>query len=97
MKHCLAGLEGNHVYRTQVLGEPQLGRRGLYPQLSTKETRRTVRDLMNVLAYCDGAHDLVAVADRTGVPLDRCRELAGRLEAQGVLERMERSGSEVDG
>ncbi|MBN1998611.1 DUF4910 domain-containing protein, partial [candidate division KSB1 bacterium] len=36
-KLCLDALEKNRIYKNTVLCEPQLGRRGLYHQISTKE------------------------------------------------------------
>ena len=35
--------------------EPQLGKRGLYPNLSSKNTGgKTVKSMMNLISYCDG-------------------------------------------
>ena len=62
-------VEGNGVYKTTVLGEPQLGRRGLYPTLGTRDGSRSVRNMMNVLAYADGKHDLLAIAEILGLPM----------------------------
>ena len=61
----------NRTYRSAVLCEPQLGRRGLYPTLSTLETRHVVRDLKNVWAFSDGTRDTVAVAEQLGLPVAR--------------------------
>jgi aminopeptidase-like protein len=66
----ISGLERHHRPVARVLGEPQLGRRGLYPDLSIKGSSRPVKTLLNVLSYCDGIHDLYDISDRAGVPLD---------------------------
>ena len=49
--------------------EPQLGRRGLYPTLPTRGSTDAVRRTMDLLAYCDGEHDLLAAVDRLGCPV----------------------------
>lgn len=41
--------------------------------------------MMDVLAYADGAHDLVALADRIGAPAMDCAAVAVALAAQGLL------------
>lgn len=64
VRQCLELLEGNRTYRATCLGEPQLGRRGLYPTLSIKKSKDALfaRVLTNILAYADGTNDCVALA-----------------------------------
>jgi aminopeptidase-like protein len=52
-----------------VLGEPQLSKNGLYPTLSTRSTQKTVELMMNVIAYSDGTHSLLDIAEITGSPM----------------------------
>jgi aminopeptidase-like protein len=86
MKHCISVLEANVTFRATVLGEPQLGRRGLYPTLSTKESAATVHDILNVVAYADGHHDLIALAERIGLDALACESIARKLVDAGVME-----------
>ena len=39
----IKAFENNKVYKTTVLCEPQLGKRGLYPTISTKESNDQVK------------------------------------------------------
>jgi aminopeptidase-like protein len=87
LKRCVAGLEANHIYESVFTCEPQLGKRGLYPTLSTRETAGQVRAMMNVIGYADGRTDLLAIADRIGEPIELCSEIAERLSDAGVLRR----------
>ncbi|WP_246027602.1 DUF4910 domain-containing protein [Lysinibacillus antri] len=60
---CIKLIEKNDYYQVNCLCEPQLGKRGLYPTISTKETSAQVRTMMNVLAYSDGKRDLIEIAE----------------------------------
>ena len=82
---AILGIETNGRYRATVLGEPQLGRRGLYPTLGTKDGNLAVRRLMDVLAYSDGKHDLLAIADLLGVPVWELSDVARQLLAHELL------------
>jgi len=85
MKRCIEALEASRTYVATQPGEPQLGPRGLYPTVSTRDSGKTVRAMMNLLAYADGAHDLIDIAERIGESLADCDAMARRLEAAGVL------------
>lgn len=87
LRQCLEALERNFTYRATVRCEPQLGKRGLYPTLSTRESGKSVATMMNVLAYADGRHDLVAIAERIGTPVLECARVAEELCEHGLLER----------
>jgi aminopeptidase-like protein len=86
LRDCVELLERNHVYRATCLGEPQLGRRGLYPMLGTKESHRQVKDMLDVLAFADGAHDLIAISDAMHVPASQLYPIVDRLVAERLLE-----------
>ena len=82
---AILAIETNGRYRATVPGEPQLGRRGLYPTLGTKDGNLVVRRLMDVLAYSDGKHDLLAIADLLGVPVWELSGVAQQLLAHELL------------
>lgn len=86
IQKCIELIEHNHVYRVTTLCEPQLGKRGLYPTLGTRETAAEVRAISNVLAYADGARDLVDIAAHIGVSAEVVVEIAEKLAAAGLLE-----------
>lgn len=90
MAHAIRILELNGTWRATVPGEPQMGRRGLYPTTSTRGTGQDVRDMMNVLAYLDGTNDLFAVAGICGLSVAQVAEHVARLEQAGVAERLDR-------
>jgi aminopeptidase-like protein len=73
---CLQALEANERYQVTCLGEPQLGKRGMYPNLATATSAHQVRALMNLIAYSDGTNDLIALSDRIGVSVPELRRLA---------------------
>src|SRR5690606_11026771 len=63
-KKCIGILERNKKYKITVLGEPQLGKRGLYPDLSIKDSLMDIKKNRNFISYCDGEHNLVEIADK---------------------------------
>jgi aminopeptidase-like protein len=88
LRGCIERLERNHVYKAVVPCEPQLGKRGLYPTLSTKDTQAQVQLLTDVLAYVDGETDLIELARQVEAPFSACADIAERLLAEGLLERV---------
>ena len=87
-RKCVEALEGNFMYKIKCLGEPQLGRRGLYPTISKKGDENSVRDLMNFIAYADGENDLIAISDIINVPVESLQKFALALMEAGLLEKV---------
>lgn len=85
LRRCLERLERNFVYQAVVPCEPQLGKRGLYPSLSTKETKQQVQTLTDVLAYADGRTDLLSIAELIGAPFESCADVAEMLRDAELL------------
>lgn len=70
-------------------GEPQLGRRGLYGSLGGRsDTKQAQMAMLWVLNLSDGAHGLLDIADRSGLPFRAVAEAAGALEGAGLLKRV---------
>jgi len=82
---CISLLESNEFLSSCTLCEPQLGKRGLYPTLSTKQTYAEVRNMMNLLAYADGSLDLIALADEIGVASWELYQLINTLKQESLL------------
>lgn len=63
-------LEMNDRYiNTLQYGEPQLGRRGLHPTLGAgPQVSESFKKLGYLLAYSDGEHDLIDIAELSGLP-----------------------------
>ena len=85
LRDCLELLERNHVYQAACLGEPQLGRRSLYPSLGTKDSHREVSAMLDFLAYADGTRDLIEISDTIRVPARRLYPLVDTLAAAGLI------------
>lgn len=85
LKKCLHLIEANDTWVTTVLGEPQLGKRGLYPQVSLPNGASVVRTMKNVIAYCDGTRDLIALADHIGADAAECARIIAQLAEHGLL------------
>ena len=89
LQRCISLIEANGTYRATCPGEPQLGRRGLYPTLSQQGSGLEVKTMMNILAYSDGQRDLVSLAERIGVPAETCLPIIERLLQERLLERID--------
>lgn len=86
LKACIEEIENNQRYKATFLGEPQLGKRGLYPTLSQKNgAGENVTLLRNVLAYADGAHDVIDLAELLNVPRESITEAVDTLLKAGLL------------
>ena len=88
LTECLECLEDRPRWTSTVKGEPQLGGRGLYSTLSTVGSAVSARPLLNVLAYCDGNHDVSELAALTQMPVPEVLEALRILRSEElVVER----------
>lgn len=67
--------------------EPQLGRRGLYPNVSTLKTKALVADMMNVIAYADGTNSDAEICQRAHVEEEVFRQILEKLQQADIIER----------
>ena len=79
-------LESDECYRNlSPYGEPQLGKRGLYPTTGGKQATDAVMAMLWVLAYSDGSTSLLDVAAVAGTEFASLRRAAADLESAGLL------------
>src|SRR5580658_4299154 len=88
LQRCITLIEANATYRSTCFGEPQLGRRGLYPTLSQRGSGLQVKAMMDILAFADGTRDVVSLAERIGVSAETCLPIIQRLIEERLLERI---------
>jgi aminopeptidase-like protein len=86
LQQAILAVEHNVLPQTTALCEPQLGKRGLYPTLSTKESGEQVRAMMNLISYCDGQHELLDIAETIGEPMGKLVDILKPLVAHGLIE-----------
>jgi aminopeptidase-like protein len=79
-------LEANRTYAScNPKCEPQLGRRGLYGVLGGTARSAAELAMLWILNLADGRHDLLAVAERSGLAFTVVAETAERLVDHGLL------------
>ena len=87
---------GGRFLNLKPFGEPQLGPRGLYPNMNNATARTKSNDvvidarqflnrLLTVLSYSDGDHDMMEIASRCGCKLSGLSEVVQKLEEAGLL------------
>lgn len=79
-------LENDVVYvNLRPKGEPQLGKRGLYPSVGAQGTTSPLMARLWVLNLADGKHSLLDIAARADMPFASIREAAHALVGGGLL------------
>jgi len=94
-------LEQNRVFKTTMpYCEPQLGKRGLYPQTggalnqsanasaNTMSVEAEVDAITWMMFLADGTRDLIAIAERSNQPFANLCVAAGKLIDNGLLEEI---------
>lgn len=85
LRLAIEAIEKNCNPKMTVLCEPQLGKRGLYPTLSTKTSGNEVRLMMNLITWSDGRHSLIEIADKCNCPVWELYPILDRLKEHGLL------------
>ena len=88
LQNAVRILETNFLWRINTLCEPQLGKRGLYPNTSTKSSGAEVRNLINVISFLDGNLDLLEIAEKCQVSYEEVFGIVEKLKFAGLLDRI---------
>lgn len=79
-KNMVGIADENFVYKTNTIGEPQLGKYNLYPTLQQKEMASSVEDILNVLSFCDGKMSLLEISKLINIPFADCVKIISKLK-----------------
>lgn len=88
MQQVVKILETDGFFKINTLCEPQLGKRGLYPNTSTKSSGALVRDLMNVISYLDGHTSLLKISELCDLSYEETLRILVQLSDAGLVEKM---------
>lgn len=83
---CLELLEHNRTYVTTTIGEPQLGKRGLYPTGERSLYTPKSKMIVDILAYADGTNDLIEISNKIGVAPWEMYSIVETLIEHGLLK-----------
>lgn len=79
-------LENNYYYKMLCKGEPQLGKRGLYPTISKKGQYDMLRALMDFIAYADGRNDLIKISEIINQPTSILLPIIKQLNDNNLIQ-----------
>ena len=85
IRKALEIIERNKNFKVTVLGEPQMGKRGLYSTLSTKKGDEQVKLMMDFISQCDGKNSLLNIADYLNVPAWDLYDLVDKLDDLNLI------------
>ncbi len=84
MQEIILNLEINATYENTTIGEPNLGKRGLYHTLSTAND---IPLACNFIAYCDGQNDIINIANILNIQAYEFKELLGQILEYKLLSK----------
>ena len=86
VRKALEIFENDRVPSVNVLCEPQLGKRGLYPTLSTKGKNAELMNMMNVISFCDGKHSILDIAEKCNITFESAVGIVNTLKYHALID-----------
>jgi aminopeptidase-like protein len=97
VRECIDVLEAEQVLVATQLGEPQLGRRGLYHQIMGKAVHDEILLRTHILSYADGRHSIADMAQLFDVPVDTLRVMVDELKEHDLIREHHQSNRRTAG
>ena len=63
------------IPKTNFLCEPQMGKRNLYPHLSTGAKTKNRKNIMNFIQFSDGKNDLEDISRKIGINIGQAKKI----------------------
>ena len=84
-KKIISTIEDMRFPLALQVGEPQLGKRGLYPNTSVKDSYAQVTSMVNVLSQCDGKQSVLEIAATCGIPINLATKIIEQLRKENLV------------
>ena len=78
-------LQKKIIPTNNILCEPQMGKRGLYPTLSKNVSTHPSENYMDFLQYADGKSSLERIAKKIGLDLDLTKKIYQKLKSKKLV------------
>ena len=85
LKLAIEALEENKYPMVNVFCEPQLGKRNLYPTLSSKSSGDEISLMMNFITWSDGTNSMLDIAEICDVPIWKLYPIAKILSQHNLI------------
>ena len=86
VRDAITVLETTKYWKINTICEPQLGKRGLYPNTSSKKSGQSVHNQMNVITYLDGLHDVEEISEICGIAVRDVEEVIEQLLKANLVD-----------
>ena len=80
--------ENNFYFKINTICEPQLGKRGLYPQISkwpNDDVWKELKKLVNFTSYADGNLNLIDLSNKTETSINDLIDIVDKLNQKGLI------------
>jgi len=72
--------------KVEVYCEPQLGKRGLYPNISTKKSGKIIKNMMNFISYSDGSNSILEISNICGIDFNETYKYYIQMKEKGLMK-----------
>ena len=74
------------IPKNKIICEPQMGKRNLYPSISTTKPKKNTRNLMNFLQYADGKNSLNNISKLIKLNLSKTKKIYLLLKKNNLVD-----------
>ncbi len=88
IKKTLIALENNYNFKNTFLCEPQMSKRGLYPNIGKKKhVSENIRNMMSIVSYCDGKNSLIDISEKLSLPYWKILPIINKLIEEKIIKK----------
>ena len=86
IKSLVDTIESEIFPMSNFLCEPQMSKRGLYPNVGGGLPSKFILDIMNIISYCDGCTPSKLIADKCKIERDKIRNIIHFLKNKKIIK-----------